>query len=159
MRNKNWAFALLGVLAIALLAMQTSIFKLAASLIIRFEGFRSNPYWDVSRYSWGYGTQAPGSTGTITRAQAFADLVKHVTKDYQYLKPLIARNLGPNQWAALLSFSYNLGPGAADNLVQNINSGDWEALGIQWNKYIYAGGVQNEALADRRAIEWETFLS
>lgn len=124
-------------------------------LIPEFEGFRATPYWDVSRYSWGYGTQAPGPTGTITKEQALADMRAFVNNDYNYLKPLIDRELSGNQWAALLSFSYNLGRGNADNLVPNINSGDTSALGDQWNSYVYAGGVRNSVLVNRRRVEWD----
>lgn len=137
----------------------SAIFAITDSLIPEFESFSAHPYWDVSRYSWGYGTAAPGPTGTITREQALADLRKHVEADLLYLTPMITRPLKPNQWAALLDFSYNLGPGNADNLVQNINSGDDIALGIQWNKYIYADGVVNSNLVARRAREWQFWTS
>jgi lysozyme len=133
--------------------------SILTSFIPAWEGFRANPYWDVSRYSWGYGTKAPGPTGTITEAQAMQDLLAHVQNDYDYLKPLISVDLNPNQWAALLSFSYNLGPGNADNLVANINKQDWQALEDQWNLYINADGVPNDNLIARRAAEWELFSS
>ncbi len=159
MKNDNWVLAGLGVLAIVLLAGQASILKLAAELVIKFEGFRSKPYWDVNRYSWGYGTRAPGSTGTISKARAFAELMETLVTDYNYLQPMISRKLAPAQWAALLSFSYNTGRGNADNLVTNINSGNDYLLGIQWNKYIYSDGKVNPVLVDRRAREWQTWLT
>jgi GH24 family phage-related lysozyme (muramidase) len=57
-------------------------------------------------------------------------------------------------------FSYNLGPYAADNLVQNINSGDELALETQWKKYVKVqapGGeyVTHPGLVDRRRKEWD----
>ena len=105
------------------------------------------------------GPRPQDSTGTITRAQAAADAAKHLTHDYGVLRPLISRPLRPNQWAALLSFSYNEGTGNADNLVKNINSGNDEALEIQWNKYVYYhapdGSMKvSDTLVDRRAKEW-----
>lgn len=137
----------------------TSILDTAANVIIQFEGFRGNPYWDVSRYSWGYGTRAPGSTGTITREQARAELEAYVTQDYEYLQQLITRALTVNQWAALLSFSYNLGKYNADNLVANINANDDVALHNQWMQYVNSGGQYDPDLADRRAREWEIWIS
>lgn len=130
-----------------------------------WEGFSATPYWDFKQWSWGYGTRVPNSVndpavkppGTITREQAFAAMMLHVDKDYNDLKKLIAVPLSPNQWAALLSFSYNLGVGNADNLVYNINTKNMAALGVQWNKYINAGGVPNDQLIRRRAAEWELF--
>jgi len=122
-----------------------------------WELFRAHPYWDVSRYSWGYGTKAPGPTGTITEAQAMQDLLSHVQQDYDYLKQLIDVDLNANQWAALLSFSYNLGPANADNLITNINNQDWQALEDQWKQYINVNGQPSSNLIARRAAEWELF--
>ena len=127
--------------------------------ISEWEKFSPTPYWDVTRYSWGYGTKAPGPTGQITQAQAWAEMTDHLENDYRYLKPLISQNLAPNQWAALLSFSYNLGPGNADNLIYNINSGNWSALETQWKQYIYVGGAPNNYQIKRRAAEWELFTA
>lgn len=136
-----------------------------------WEGFESSPYWDVSRWSWGYGTAVPGAVpdrsvypgGTISRTQAMNDLLIHVNNDYQYLRPLITRPLTSNQWAAYLSFSYNEGAGNADNLARNINSGDDAALETQWKLYnkVRENGVlvYSQDLADRRAAEWELWAS
>ncbi len=136
-----------------------AIYSVTDWLIPSFEGFRAHPYWDVSRYSWGYGTAAPGPDGTITKEQALADLRKHAQADYQYLAPMITRPLSANQWGAYLSFSYNEGAGNADNLVANINSGDNAALELQWKKYIYSDGSVNPDLVARRAREWEVWTS
>jgi lysozyme len=135
--------------------------------LVQWEGFSAVPYWDVSRWSWGYGTRVPGSsdnkaikpTGTITRAKAMVDALVHVRADHEYLASLITSGLNSKQWAALLSFSYNLGTGNSDNLVTNINSGDTTALETQWKKYVYAGGVMDPDLVARRNAEWELFTS
>lgn len=151
-----------GVVALLLLpvfSMGQSVQATAADLIAGFEKFSPVPYWDVSRWSWGYGTPAPGSTGIITESQAKQELYAHIQSDYDYLRPLITRPLSVYQWAALLSFSYNLGAGNADNLVYNINSGNDAALHSQWMLYVYADGLSNEGLADRRAAEWVEWQS
>jgi len=141
--------------------------KFLVPFLKTWEGFSATPYWDVSRWSWGYGTRVPGSTdnknirpsGTITQTQAMMDALGEVNKDYTYLKTLITVPLAARQWAALLSFAYNLGPGNADNLVPNINAQDYDALETQWKKYVYAGGVINQDLVDRRNAEWALFAS
>lgn len=135
------------------------MFNSAEDLIASFEGFSPTAYWDNKQYSWGYGTKAPGAGSEITESQARQELRKHIQNDYGYLHPLVSVSLTNNQWAALLSFSYNLGTGNADNLLQNINAQDWAALGQQWEKYVNAGGVYNAGLADRRAAEWQYFIS
>ena len=130
-----------------------------ASFIPSVEGFSSTPYWDVNRYSWGYGTAAPGSTGTITRDKAFSDMLSHLMADYSTLSKEVTRSLNINQWTALLSFSYNLGVGNADNLLPNINAGNDAALQYQWNQYIHAGGQVNSNLVTRRQKEWALWVS
>lgn len=124
-----------------------------ASFIPSVEGFQGTPYWDVSRYSWGYGTAAPGATGTITRDQAFKDMTAYLLNDYAALSARITRTLTVPQWTALLSFSYNLGIGNAYNLLNNINSGDDTALAAQWRKYVYANGEIDQRLVNRRDKE------
>lgn len=125
-----------------------------ASFIPAVELFDPHPYWDERRWSWGYGTAAPGATGTITREQAFNDMIAYLLADYATLSKRITRPLNVNQWTAYLSFSYNLGIGNALNLVTLINAGDDTALGVKWNRYIYAGGDVNQNLVERRGKEW-----
>jgi len=146
---------------------KTAYSNILKNFLPAWEWFSAIPYWDYKQWSWGYGTRVPGSVadkninpgGTITRAKAMTDALNHIQGDYNYLKPLIFRNLTGNQWAALLSFSYNLGPGNADNLVNNINTGDLAALETQWKLYINAGGVPNDTLIRRRAAEWNLYIS
>jgi len=130
-----------------------------ARFIPSVEGFRSVPYWDESRWSWGYGTAAPGSTGTISREQAFSDMLSYLLNDYASLKPRVNRSLNVSQWAALLSFSYNEGVGAAYKIVPLINEGDDNALADKWREYVYAGGVVNQNLVDRREKELDLWFS
>lgn len=153
-----------GVIALLLLPSmaKANYYATVDWLIPSFEGFSATPYWDVSRYSWGYGTPAPGPTGTITREQAVIEMNKHIDADYNYLKRLISRPLSANQWAALLSFTYNEGQGNGDNLVNNINSGDDTALEQQWklyNKVRDENGILQVSsdLVDRRNREWEVW--
>lgn len=150
----------LGLVAVAWFTMfKSRLINKLAEFIPSVEGFRSHPYWDVSRYSWGYGTKAPGATGTITRDQAFADMVSYLLSDYDLLKPKIHRQLSVAQWAALLSFSYNLGNDDAVDLVPYINAGDDARLSEQWMKYVHAGGVVNSELVERRKKELALWFS
>ncbi len=134
------------------------------SFLPPLEGFSAFPYWDFKQWSWGYGTAAgfdknKKPAGSITKEKAMSDLLAHMEKDFSYLNKLVKPALNGNQWAALLSFSYNAGTGNADNLVPNINAKNWQALETQWKKYIYAGGEVKQALIDRRAKEWQLFIS
>ncbi len=137
------------------------------SFLPPLEGFSAVPYWDHKQWSWGYGTRVPGSTdnkdirpsGNITRERALNDAMAHVEADYLKLEALVTIPLTANQWSALLSFSYNVGIGNADNLVPNINARAWTALEAQWKKYIYASGVVNQTLVARRNKEWSLWTS
>lgn len=146
--NKNEKYLIAAAAAVALLLIPKILNPTnmtAAELIASFEGFRARPYWDVSRWSWGYGTRAPGNFGyasvypdptvTITKPAALQELQQHSQSDFNYLNQLITRPLTGNQWAAYLSFSYQEGTGNADNLAGEINSGDNQALAARWRLY------------------------
>lgn len=137
----------------------SQILQVTDWLIPQFEQFKSSPYWDVSRWSWGYGTQAPGPTGIITRDQALQDMRTVVNDNYNYLSEVITRPLNANQWGALMSFTYNEGEGNGDNLVDDINAGNDAVLEPHWKKYIYAGGKINSDLVARRNSEWQLWVS
>lgn len=153
-------------------AIKTSLAKFLPSV----ESYSATPYWDFKQWSWGYGTRVPGSPlpvdgvlsktwpanipkPTTTRERAFADMQAYFNNDLMELLPLVKVQLKPNQWAAFLSFSYNLGRGNADNLLPNINARDNAALEVQWKKYVLAGGVRNENLVARREKEWQLWIS
>lgn len=163
--KKQTAILLLIIAAVAMAAVVTYKTILKTFLPV-WEGFSSKPYWDYKQWSWGYGTKVPGSVadkninpgGTITREQAFIDALQHIQGDYLYLKPMVKVPLSANQWAAFLSFSYNLGRGNADNLIPNINSKNFPALELQWKSYVNAGGVPLPSLINRRAAEWDLFV-
>lgn len=156
-KKEYWILGAIAALLILPKLGRASYWTITDWLIPEFESFSAHPYWDVNRYSWGYGTRAPGSSGTITREQALQEMRAYIQADFNYLYPMLTRELSAHQWAALLSFSYNLGKGAADNLIPNINAGNWQALGDQWNSYINSGGSANPTLVDRRALEWKIF--
>jgi len=157
---------LLIVAAVVIMAAVVTYKTILKTFLPVWEGFSSTPYWDYKQWSWGYGTKVPGSVndrninpgGTVTRDQAYNYAIAHIQKDYLYLSGLIKIPMNANQWAALLSFSYNLGPANADNLVNNINTMNMAALQQQWNSYVNAGGVTLQNLINRRAAEWALFV-
>lgn len=155
-------FVILGVaalLGITVFSMRSRIITILSEFIPAEEGFRATPYWDVSRWSWGYGTEAPGPNGTITRARAMADAVSYLLRDYEDLKPRVSRNLNAHQWAALLSFSYNLGVGNAYKILADINAGNDVQLEGRWKSFVKSDGVTNPVLVARRAREWQLWNS
>lgn len=155
-------------------AMETNSdpFAVLKKFIPTVEGFRSKPYWDNKQWSWGYGTKVPGSINnrnvapnkTITRQQAFDEMITDLNYRFAYLKKLIKRKLNANNWASLLSFAYNEGLGAATNLIPEIEAGDMAALEQNMKLYKYytnAAGqkVVSSDLIDRRAKEFQLYIS
>jgi GH24 family phage-related lysozyme (muramidase) len=161
--NKNMWFVLLGLatlLGLTVFSLRSRIITILSDFIPAVEGFSAKPYWDVNRWSWGYGTAAPGKdAGTITKEQALADSIAYLMRDYEDLRDRVKRNLTANQWAAYLSFSYNLGLGNAYKLLDEINAGDDSALEREWKKFVYAAGEIHPALVERRLKEWELWKS
>ncbi len=146
-----------------------AIKSILSTFLPTWEGFSSTPYWDVKRWSIGYGTPAlingqlqtdfnKKPAITISKAQAMIDMLARNGSDMMELVTRITRPLRANQWAALLSFAYNLGIGNAFNLVENINNNDTNALQIQWNKYILVDGKVNDRQIKRRAAEFALWL-
>lgn len=174
MKTKYWTVILIIAFVLFLFKNRImEIYSLISNLLAKWETFSEVPYWDISRYSWGYGTQVPAKymlngrpkPGTkIDRITAMADAWNHIQSSKAYLSKLIKVSLTNDQWAALLDFAYNEGDGNADNLVSNINAKKWSALETQWklyNKVKNKDGilVTSKNLTQRRAAEWELFSS
>jgi|GEM_PF-2607865 len=109
------------------------------SYLRRFEGFRSDPYWDVNAHRVGYGsdtiTREDGSVVrvqpgmTVSKADAERDLQRRVNTEFV---PGIVRDVGADKWnglsasarAALTSVAYNYGrlPFSVANAVASGNA-------------------------------------
>lgn len=151
-------FVLLGRKVTSMSAKE-QIASVLKMFLAKQEGFSATPYWDVSRWSWGYGTAAPGPTGTITRDAAMDAAITHAFRDYDTLFNLVTRPLTINQWAALLSFAYNLGIGNAKNIVPYVNAYDDDTLFYHWSLYINANGKPLPVLRTRRQDEISLWIS
>jgi lysozyme len=149
------------VMALLFFWQKKNLFNILKGLLAKFEGYSAKPYWDVNRYSWGYGTQAPNgaNSGTISKADAMKDAINFSMQQQQTLRNYLKTSLTDKQWASLLSFSYNLGTGNGIKLIDAINTGDSNLIGNKWNSYIYSGGIVNPDLVKRRAAEFQLFNS
>lgn len=141
------------------------------SLIENFEGLRLVAYQDaVGVWTIGYGhTGACTAIGkgdvcagmTITNAQAQTLLQSDLAYFENGVNNLLARSVNPNQFAALVSFAYNLGLGALahSTLLSLVNDGDDAAAAQQFGLWVYAGGQRLYGLVRRRAAEAALFSS
>lgn len=149
----------MGFFAALLAALRGGHTEILKKFIPMVEGFLPVSVWDYKQYSWGYGTKAAGPGLKITRDKAFALMQKELDYHYTVNKPKVKKKLSANQWAALISFSYNAGPGNAANIIQTINTGTPQEVVTRMKKYIYAGGVKNQGLVNRREKEANLYLN
>jgi len=125
----------------------------AISLIKNFEGFHPTPYWDYEQYSWGYGTRAPGPSGTIDKAAAEQELVAYLDRN---CLPLInPMGLPSNQGSALASLCYNIGPGQfqQSEVFLHASQGDHNSAASAFMNWTKAGGSVLPGLVTRRQRE------
>lgn len=68
--------------------------------------------------------------------------------------------LTQNQFDALVSLTYNIGPGAFKHstLLKLLNQGDYAGASQQFDVWIKAGGQTVQGLVNRRAVEKAYFL-
>ncbi|MGO4738667.1 lysozyme [Bosea sp. 2KB_26] len=128
------------------------------ALIKRWEGCRLTAYRDVA----GVLTIGYGSTGAhvrpgmkITQAEADQLLVKDLARFERAVETLVKVPLNEGQFAALVSFAFNVGEGAfaKSTLLKRLNAGNYAAVPRELMKWVNAGGKKVEGLVNRRAAE------
>ena len=149
---------------------QDNILRIALPYIKGFEGFRSRPYLDqVGVATIGYGTTyyANGthvsmSDQPVSEDQASDMLTKKIMTEFMPGLARIFNNsnaINSNQFAALLSFAYNMGVGAlaGSTLARLLNAGNVVGASEQFPLWDKAGGVENAGLKARRLKEQALF--
>lgn len=142
------------------------------ALIKQHEGLRLEAYLDpVGIWTIGYGhTTAAGEPKVtqfmkITEAGATAILRSDLAKFERAVTSLVHVPLTQGQFDALVSFTFNVGPGnlSKSTLLRKLNRGDYQGAADQfsvWNKGRVRGQlVVLPGLAKRRAAERALFLS
>ena len=132
-------------------------------LIRDFEGRRLNAYQDaVGVWTIGYGhtrTAYPGQR--ITEAGATALLREDVATFERAVSRAVRVPLTDNQYAALVSFAFNVGSGALNSstLLRRLNAGDYFGAANELRRWNRAGGRELYGLTRRREAERSLFLS
>jgi lysozyme len=134
------------------------------ALIESFEGCELTAYQDVAGvWTIGYGHTGsdvhPGQT--ITQQEATTLLMSDVHGFEVAVNNLVAHNVTPNQFAALVSFAYNVGSGAlaGSTLLRDLNAGDIAGAADQFLQWTLAGGTPQAGLLRRRQAERNLFLT
>ncbi|WP_273760471.1 lysozyme [Bartonella sp. ML70XJBT.G] len=138
------------------------ISKEGLALIKKWEGLRLSAYEDlVGVWAIGYGhTSAVGTPHVykdmrITEAEAEKILCQDLEKFEYVVEQTVTVPLNDEQFAALVSFSYNVGTEAFRNstLVKKLNRGNYEAVPTELQKWTRVGGKRLRGLVNRRAAE------
>jgi len=132
------------------------------ALIKQWEGLRLAAYKDAAGvWTIGYGhTRAAGhpiphAGMTISETEAESLLASDLRQYERAVQEAVHVPLHDNQFAALVSFCYNVGPGAfaQSTLCKKLNQGDYDAVPLELAKWTRAGGKKLKGLVNRRAAE------
>lgn len=141
--------------------MQTS--KDGLNLIKSFEGCELEAYQDnAGVWTIGYGHTVGVSVGMcISQGQADAYLAADLIEFEHYVTVYVTVPLAQWQFDALVSFTYNVGPGTLRNsdLLSFLNAGQYDQAANAFLEYDHAGGIEVPGLIRRREAERDMFLN
>lgn len=133
-------------------------------LIKRFEGVELEPYADAGgKLTIGYGHLIkPGEFFTnISEARAHDLLREDVRVAEAYVKRYVKVSLNENQFAALVSLVYNIGPGnfRQSTLLSLLNEGKGDKAAAEFKRWNKVGNRKLRGLVERREAEKNLFQS
>ena len=134
------------------------------SLIKEFEGLRLTPYLcpaGVQTVGYGHAIKPGEQFYKLTVEQA-EDLLKRDVGDVERnLNRMLNVVVTDNQYAALVSFCFNLGTGAFRNSTMRalINRKDYSSASREFGKWVFGGGKALPGLVRRRAAEEALFVT
>ena len=140
--------------------------KIAAEVIKEFEGYSSEPYLcpaNIPTIGYGNTMYANGERVTmddsdITKKEAEKMLLDTIKSVEKQVKNVVEVKLKPYQFAALISFTYNVGIGNLSNstLLAWVNSNpDYSQIPSQFRRWNRGGGKVLKGLIRRREAEIE----
>lgn len=131
------------------------------ALVKRFEGLCLSAYRDaVGVWTIGYGSTRGVQGGmVITEVEAEARLRRDLEEAEQWVELLCEVPLTQGQFDAMVSFTFNLGPGALgkSTLLKKVNAGDYAGASFEFGRWVKAGGEVLPGLVRRRAAERALF--
>ena len=127
------------------------------SLIKKFEGCELEAYKCAAGvWTIGYGSTKGVKEGdTLTQEEA-DELLLHEMDEYKgYIKDNVTSDLDQNQFDALVSWVFNLGPSnlKASTMLKVINAGDMKEVPAQIKRWNKANGKTLQGLIRRREAE------
>lgn len=141
--------------------MARQINEAGLELVKVYEGLRLKAYQDsVGVWTIGYGSTKGVKPGdVITDEQAEALLRRDLAEAEAAVTRLVKHDLTDNQFAALVSFVFNLGSGnfSMSTLLKKINSGDMAGAAKEFKRWNRAGKKVLAGLVRRRDAEAALF--
>ena len=132
-------------------------------LIKQFEGCRLKAYQDsVGVWTIGYGhTEGVAEGMEISQHQADIMFGSDLEKYANYINEYVTVSLNQNQFDALTSWVYNLGPGnlKSSTMLKVLNEGSYDDVPFQIKRWNKAGGKVLKGLVRRREAEAELFAT
>lgn len=150
--------------------------QIAAKIIKEFEGYKSVAYkCPAGVWTIGYGSTyyengkpiKPGDTVTLDQAEK---LLMHTISDFERgVRSLVKSKLNDNQFAALVSFAFNVGldidadfiaEGLGDStLLKKVNANPSDPnIRTEFMKWVNAGGKKLPGLVRRRRAEADLYF-
>jgi lysozyme len=139
-------------------------------MIKSFEGFRGTPYkCPAGIPTIGYGAtfypngkKVTMSDAAITEEQA-TELLAHMLVSFEkYVDSYCIDSITQNEFDALVSFAYNLGPAnlKASTLLKKVNANpNDESIRLEFMKWVKAGGKTLKGLVRRREAEANLYFT
>ena len=128
----------------------------------QWEGLKTKAYKDAGGvWTIGYGHTAtagepkPRAGMVITAAEAERILLKDLTQYEAAVESLVKVELNDNQFAALVSFVYNipLVSFKKSKLLKKLNAGNYDAVPTELMKWVNVNHKKNQGLVNRRQAE------
>ena len=128
----------------------------------QWEGLKTKAYQDSNgEWTIGYGHTAkagglePVKGMVITKEDAESLLLKDLTQFEAAVENNVKVKLNDNQFAALVSFAFNVGTGAfkSSTLLKKLNKGDFDAVPAELMKWVHTGNTKNQGLVNQRRAE------
>ena len=140
--------------------MKTSVEGLA--LIKKFEGLELEAYKCAAGvWTIGYGHTKDVQEGDVWSESHADHMLEVELEEFEgYINDNVTVALSQNQFDALVSWVYNLGPAnlKASTMLKVLNSGDYEGVPAQIKRWNKAGGKVLEGLIRRREAEALLFV-
>lgn len=148
------------------------------------EGFSATPYRDAGgNWAVGYGhnirkgdvingvvvddaylaqlDRTNGKALVINEAEADSLFDQDIARFEQAVRDNVTTDITQGQFDAMTSFSYNVGAGAFrdSTMLEQLNSGNFEAVPQEWMRWVNADGQVVDGLVSRRRSELERFFA